>query len=71
MTLEEFKALAAAWGSDMERWPEHLRAYAAITVRTHDAVAVLAEAEQIDQLIITARPEIADDRIACNTRRRP
>jgi hypothetical protein len=63
MTLDEFKVLAEAWGSDIERWPEHLRASALTVARSPEATTILAEAEQLDRLIIAARPQISADRI--------
>jgi hypothetical protein len=64
MTLDEFKVLAEAWGSDIERWPEHLRASALTVARSPEAMTILAQAEQLDRLIIAARPEISADRIS-------
>jgi hypothetical protein len=63
MTLDEFKMLAEAWGSDVERWPEHLRTPALTIARTPEAATILAEAEQIDRLIVAGRPQISADRI--------
>jgi hypothetical protein len=64
MTLDEFKVLGEAWGSDIERWPEHLRAAAATVARTREATAILAEEQQIDRLIAAAKPEVSADRSA-------
>jgi hypothetical protein len=64
MTLDEFKVLAEAWGSDIERWPEHPRASALTVARSPEATTILAEAEQVDRLIIAARPQISADRIS-------
>jgi hypothetical protein len=62
MTLDEFRLLAQAWGSDIERWPEHLRAAAVALARMPEAAAILADEQQIDRLIASSRPEVSDDR---------
>jgi hypothetical protein len=64
MTLDEFKAMAEAWGADIGRWPEHLRAAAACLARKPEGVAILVEAEHIDRLIIEGKPEVSSDRVA-------
>jgi hypothetical protein len=63
MTRDEFEALAGAWGADIGRWPKHLRPSAATFARALEGMAILSEAEQIDRLIIRARPEVSDERI--------
>lgn len=63
MTLDEFQLLADAWGADVSRWPEHLRAAAATLAQTSEAEAILAEAQHIDQLIVGARPEVSEERV--------
>jgi hypothetical protein len=63
MTLDDFKALTEAWGSDIGRWPEHQRAAAAALALTPEAGTILAEAQQIDQLITAGKPYISADRI--------
>jgi hypothetical protein len=63
MTRDEFETLSATWGADTGRWPEHLRASAATFARTREGTAILSEAEQIDRLIIRARPQVSNERI--------
>jgi hypothetical protein len=63
MTLDEFRELAEAWGADIARWPEHLRASAGELAREPDAAAVLAEAERFDGLIRAAKPKVSADRV--------
>jgi hypothetical protein len=63
MTLDEFKTMAEAWGADIGRWPQHLRAAAAGLADRPDAAAVLAEAEAIDRFIIAGKPDVSRDRI--------
>ena len=64
MTLDEFRALADAWGGDVGRWPDHLRAAAATLAETSEAQKILAEAQRIDALIMAARPEPSAQRAA-------
>jgi hypothetical protein len=63
MTLDEFKALALAWGADIGRWPESKRAAGACLACKPEAAAILAEAKYIDELIVKTRPEISAARI--------
>jgi hypothetical protein len=63
MTLDEFRELAEAWGADIARWPEHLRASAGELGRQPEAMAVLAEAERFDCLISAAKPKVSADRV--------
>jgi hypothetical protein len=63
MTLDEFRELAEAWGGDIARWPEHLRASAAELAGQPEAMAVLAEAERFDRLIGAAMPKVSADRV--------
>jgi hypothetical protein len=63
MTLDEFTMLAEAWGADIGRWPEHLRAAAADLAGRPEAAAVLAEADRVDRLIIAGKPDVSSDRI--------
>lgn len=62
MTLNEFQALADAWGGDVGRWPEHLREAALTLAKTSEAQEILAGAQRIDALIMTARPQSSEDR---------
>jgi hypothetical protein len=63
MTIDEFKALAEAWGGDIARWPPHLRAAAQALAQTPVGMAALEEAQRLDRLIATATPEIGGERI--------
>jgi hypothetical protein len=63
MTLDEFNALAAIWGADIGRWPEHLRSAAETLAGTSEAAAILADAGQLDQLIVAAKPQVSTDRV--------
>ena len=64
MTLDEFRALADAWGGDLDRWPDRLRAAAATLAKTNEAQEILAEAQRIDALIMTAQPRSSEQRAA-------
>lgn len=63
MTLDEFKALAEMWGAETGRWPEHVRAAAATLAGTPEAAAILADAGELDQLIVAAKPRVSVDRV--------
>jgi hypothetical protein len=63
MTLDEFKALAEIWGADIARWPDHLRSAAGMIAGTSEAVAILAEAGELDQLIVSSKPQVSADRV--------
>lgn len=63
MTVEEFGALAATWGADVDRWPaetqDRARALAAVSPT---AAALLIDAGQLDRAIASARPVVAPAR---------
>jgi hypothetical protein len=60
MTIEEFSALAAAWGGDVSRWPAGRRAPALALVSGSPAAAdLLADAALLDHAIASARPMVA------------
>jgi hypothetical protein len=63
MTLDEFKMLAQAWGADIGRWPEHLRAAATGLAGGQQAAAILAEAAEIDRLVAEGKPDVSGARI--------
>jgi hypothetical protein len=63
MTLDEFKALAQTWGANIAGWPEHLQPAAATLAATSEAAAILADAGKLDQLIVSAKPEVSPDRV--------
>ncbi len=63
MTVEEFGALAAAWGADVARWPAERRtAAAALAAESPAAAALLVEAGRLDRAIAAARPVVAPTR---------
>jgi hypothetical protein len=63
MTVEEFGALAAAWGADIARWPaERREAAEALAARSPAAAALLVEAGRLDRVIAAARPVVAPAR---------
>jgi hypothetical protein len=63
MTVEEFGALAAAWGADIGRWPEATREPAeALAAVSPSAAALLMAAGHLDRAIATARPVVAPAR---------
>jgi hypothetical protein len=63
MTLDEFKALAEIWGADIARWPDHLRCAAEMVAGTSEAAAILADAGELDQLIVASKPQVSADRV--------
>ena len=63
MTVEEFGALAAAWGADIGRWPAEARERAeALASVSPSAAALLVEAGRLDRAISSARPVVAPAR---------
>ena len=63
MTVEEFGALAAAWGADIARWPDETQDRAtALVSMSPSAAALLAEAGRLDRAIASARPVVAPAR---------
>jgi hypothetical protein len=53
--LARFRALAEAYGSDLERWPEQERAWAReLAARSADARAALASEQGLDALLAAA-----------------
>lgn len=63
MRLEEFRRLAEAWGGDVTRWPDGVRAQAEWLATSHEAAAILAEARAVDRMITQAAPDIAQRRV--------
>jgi hypothetical protein len=63
MTRDEFEVLAQTWGGDLTRWPAHLRAAAAAFALMPEATEILAQAQQIDRLIVESRPKISAQRV--------
>jgi hypothetical protein len=64
VTLEEFRSLVDVWGADRNRWPGDLRLASAAIAETAQAVAILAESRRLDTLILAARPNISQERVA-------
>ena len=63
MTVEEFGALAAAWGADIARWPDQTRDRAeALAAVSPTAAALLIDAGRLDRAIASARPVVAPAR---------
>ncbi len=63
MRLDEFRRLAEARGSNLARWPEHLREEAEAVARTAEGAAILAEAGELDRMLISAAPRIDGARV--------
>lgn len=60
MSVEEFGALAAAWGADVARWPAETQARArALAAVSPTAAALLIDAGRLDRAIASARPVVA------------
>ncbi len=63
MTVEEFGALAAAWGADITRWPAGVQECAeALAAVSPSAAALLVDAGRLDRAIASARPVVAPAR---------
>jgi hypothetical protein len=63
MTEEEFKRLAAAYGGDLARWPEHLRSEAAAAARHVPHLGSLLQREYaFDECLHAAAPEVMAER---------
>jgi hypothetical protein len=62
MTLQEFARHAEAWGADIMRWPEGVRAQALQLAASPQAEAILASQRELDLLLRAATPEIAPAR---------
>ncbi len=63
MTLQEFTRHAQAWGADIARWPESLRAEALHLSTAPEAAAVLASQRALDMLLLAGAPDIAPARV--------
>ena len=63
MTLQEFTRHAQAWGADIARWPEDVRAEALRLSAAPEAEAILAGQRPLDALLRAGAAEIAPARI--------
>jgi len=63
MTLQEFARHAEAWGADIARWPEDVRAQALHLSTLREAEAVLARQRELDTLLRAATPDVAPARV--------
>jgi RNA polymerase sigma-70 factor, ECF subfamily len=63
MTLDEFKALAEIWGSNIGRWPEHSRSAAETLAGSSEAATILENVGKLDQFIAAAKPHVSSDRV--------
>lgn len=63
MTHDEFTRHAAAWGADLARWPEAIRAAAARFAATQDGKAILADEQRLEASLRAAAPDITQPRI--------
>jgi hypothetical protein len=63
MTLQQFARHAQAWGADIARWPESLRAAALQLSASPEAEAILASQRELDTLLHAAAPDVAPIRV--------
>jgi hypothetical protein len=64
MTHDEFTRHAAAWGADIARWPEAIRAEAVrFAATTPDGKAILADEERLEANLRTLAPDVTQARI--------
>lgn len=63
MTLQEFARHAEAWGADLARWPEGVRAQALPLSTSPEAEAILAAQRELDMLLRHAAHDIAPARV--------
>jgi hypothetical protein len=61
MTLDEFRALADTWGSDVERWPAASIEAARMIAATPQGAEILEDAQTLDSLFGT-RPNVSRER---------
>lgn len=56
ITEERFRALIGSWGADPRRWPleERVEAQAFASAHPDEARALLAEAQELDDLLLTS-----------------
>jgi hypothetical protein len=63
LTLRKFKALAESYGAELQRWPEETRGEAkALLESSPQAMALLREAWELDEVISAARDREAAER---------
>jgi hypothetical protein len=64
MDKQDFRALADAWGADVERWPEQVRAEAARFALTTVGRQILRDAAEIDAFLAPQlQPAVAPARV--------
>lgn len=64
MRLDEFRDLAARYGGEIGRWPERHRPEArALAATSPAAAATLADAQALDRLIVSVRPQVLPERV--------
>ena len=63
MTLQEFAHHAQAWGADIARWPQGVRAQALHLSTRPEAEAILASQRELDMLLRAATPDVAPARV--------
>jgi ElaB/YqjD/DUF883 family membrane-anchored ribosome-binding protein len=58
LTISRFRTLAQSYGSDLQRWPEDVRAQARALLReSGQARRIVAEARRLDEAIEASAPE--------------
>lgn len=71
MTHEEFAQLVETYGSDLRRWPEHLRTEAQYLVATSEDARMRYEAERkLDSVLDHLQPEPAGEWLKASLRQR-
>src|SRR5437588_10536390 len=63
MTLQEFTRHAAAWGADIARWPEGVRAEATRVAASAQAQAILTGERRLDTMLRDETQDVAPARI--------
>src|SRR5690349_17075802 len=63
MTPQEFARHAQAWGADIARWPEGVRAQALQLSTQPEAEAILAGQRELDMRLRAAAPDVAAARV--------
>ena len=63
MTREEFTRHAQAWGADIARWPETVRAEALRFANTADGRAVLADEQRFEAVLRDSAPDVTQARV--------
>jgi hypothetical protein len=63
MTLDEFTRHAEAWGGDIARWPQSVRAEAMRLARLPEGAAILAREGALDAVLHDSAQEVAQSRV--------